>query len=44
MAAVDEDDDYLEAEDERLNEIVSFSPDVQEAIDQVGNCYPLIWS
>ena len=35
MAALEEDDDYLEAEDELLNDIVSFSPDVQQAIDQV---------
>ena len=36
MAALEEDDDYLEAEDELLNDIVSFSPDVQQAIDQVS--------
>lgn len=35
MAALEEDDDYLEAEDEHLNVMVSFSKDVQEAIDQV---------
>ncbi|XP_067931939.1 vacuolar protein sorting-associated protein 53 homolog [Watersipora subatra] len=35
MATFDEDDDYLEAEDEHLSDIVSFSPNVQEAIDQV---------
>ena len=34
MATFEEDDDYLEAEDD-LNDIVSFSSDVQEAIDQV---------
>ena len=35
MTTFDEDDDYLEAEDEHLNDIVSFPPAVQETIDQV---------
>lgn len=35
MTTFEEDDDYLEAEDEHLNDIVSFPADVQEAIDQV---------
>ena len=37
MTTFDEDDDYLEAEDEHLNDIVSFPPAVQETIDQVDN-------
>jgi len=38
MATFDEEEDYLEAEDEHLNDIVSFSSDVQFAIDQVRKC------
>lgn len=48
MATLDDEDDYLEAEYEHLNDVVVFPPDVQEAIDKVssrrglGRCLVLV--
>lgn len=35
IVGLDDEDDYLEAEDEHLKLFATFPPDVQEAIDQV---------
>lgn len=42
MAAIEDDEDYLEAEDEYLNKLAVFAPDVQEAIDQVSHTISLV--